>query len=247
MADLVPRTLWKKEFVGSNRSSKNEQRAIFSDIASFDTPKPSALIERVLQIATTSTDIVLDSFAGSATTAHAVLKLNAQDGGNRRFILTEMMDYAETITAERVRRVMTGYGEGNKAVAGLGGSFDYYTVGERLLQDDGLLNPAVGLASIRDYVAWTEGIPIGLCAPMTPTTSEGNASSSYWLGEALGLGIFFAWEDDRVTTLDLSQLTQLVKKSGRYLIYADQCALGTDFMRRHNIVYKKIPRDITRL
>lgn len=74
------------------------------------------------------------------------------------------MDYAETITAERVRRVMSGYGEGNKAVAGLGGSFDYYTVGERLLHDDGMLNPAVGLSAIRDYVVWTEGIPIGQCS-----------------------------------------------------------------------------------
>lgn len=67
-----------------------------------------------------------DSFAGSGTTAHAVLKLNAQDGGNRQFILCEMMDYADSITAERVRRVMSGYGEGSKRVEGSGGAFDYY-------------------------------------------------------------------------------------------------------------------------
>ena len=233
--------------VGFNQHASSELEQVFGHKAHFDTPKPVSLLERIIHVATRPDSIVLDSFAGSGTTAHAVLKLNAQDGGNRRFILTEMMNYAETITAERVRRVMDGYGEGNKAVAGLGGSFDYFTVGERLLQEDGLLNPAVGLSAIRDYVAWTDGIPIGQCSPMIPTVRDGNASSPYWLGEALGLGIFFAWEDDRSTTLDLSLLTQLVKKSGRYLIYADQCALSTDFMRRHNIVYKKIPRDITRL
>jgi adenine-specific DNA-methyltransferase len=130
---------------------------------------------------------------------------------------------------------------------GLGGSFDYYTVGEQLLLDDGMLNPAVGISAIRDYVAWTEGIPIGQCAPLIPVAKEGNASSPYWLGEAHNLGLFFVWEDTRTTTLDLSLLTQMVKQTGRYLIYADQCALGEDFMRRHNIVYKKIPRDITRL
>ncbi|MFH4263901.1 site-specific DNA-methyltransferase, partial [Acinetobacter baumannii] len=70
-------------------------------------------INYLLQIATQHKKdaLILDSFAGSATTAHAVLKLNNEDGGNRRFILSEMMDYAETVTAERVRRVMDGYGE----------------------------------------------------------------------------------------------------------------------------------------
>ncbi|AMK76540.1 MULTISPECIES: hypothetical protein [Methylomonas] len=105
------------------------------------------------------------------------------------------MDYAETITAERVRRAMTGYGEGTKVIAGLGGSFDYYTTGERLLQDDGMLNPTVGLSAIRDYVAWTEGIPIGQCAPLVPITTEGNASSPFWLGEAHGMELFFVWDD----------------------------------------------------
>lgn len=75
----------------------------------FDYPKPVRLIERVLQIATNKDSIVLDSFAGSGTTAHAVLDLNRKDGGNRKFILIEMMDYADTITAERVKRIILGY------------------------------------------------------------------------------------------------------------------------------------------
>lgn len=67
------------------------------------------LIAAVLQATTDEDSIILDSFGGSGTTAHAVLKQNAKDGGNRTFILIEMMDYAETVTAERVRRVMMGY------------------------------------------------------------------------------------------------------------------------------------------
>jgi adenine-specific DNA-methyltransferase len=226
---------------------------IFGDIfpntnkTDFPQPKSVDLIKEIIRTCTNKDEIILDSFAGTGTTAHAVLKLNAEDVSNRRFILIETMDYAETITAERVRRVMNGYGEGDKTVAWLGGSFDYYTVGERLLLDDGMLNPAVGLSAIRDYVAWTEGIPIGQCAPLVPIKTEGNASSPYWLGEANNLGLFFVWDDACATTLDLSLLNQLVKQPGRYLIYADQCALGEDFMRRYNIIYKKIPRDITRL
>jgi adenine-specific DNA-methyltransferase len=113
--------------------------------------------------------------------------------------------------------------------------------------EDGMLNPSVGLAAIRDYVAWNEGIPIGKCAPIVPSESTGNAASPYWLGESYGLGIFFVWNDNEATTLDLNLLSELVKQEGRYIIYADLCALGDEFMRRHGIIYKKIPRDITRL
>lgn len=94
--------------VGDNEDSKKEIIAIFGD-AVFDTPKPSSLIERIIQISTKANGLVLDSFAGSGTTAHAVLKANERDGGNRRFILVETEDYADTLTAERVRRVINGY------------------------------------------------------------------------------------------------------------------------------------------
>jgi len=67
------------------------------------------LLNRILELATDETSLVLDSFAGTATTAHAVLAQNAKDGGNRRFILVECEDYADTLTAERVRRVIKGY------------------------------------------------------------------------------------------------------------------------------------------
>lgn len=88
---------------------------MFDDKAPFDTPKPARLIEMVIKVACNKNSIILDSFAGSGTTAHAVLNMNRQDGGNRRFILIEMMDYADTITAERVKRVINGYGEGKKS------------------------------------------------------------------------------------------------------------------------------------
>ena len=68
--------------------------------------------------------LILDSFAGSGTTAHAVLNMNKADNGNRKFILVEMMDYADSITAERAKRVINGYGEGKNAVKGTGGNFN---------------------------------------------------------------------------------------------------------------------------
>jgi adenine-specific DNA-methyltransferase len=75
----------------------------------FEFPKPSSLLAELIEQATTTDSIILDSFAGSGTTAHAVLALNAKDGGNRNFILVECEEYADTLTAERVRRVINGY------------------------------------------------------------------------------------------------------------------------------------------
>nr|WP_258285584.1 site-specific DNA-methyltransferase [Fibrobacter succinogenes] len=107
---IVPLSIWLYEDVGHNQSAKQELKEIFPEEHNpFDTPKPTRLIERILQIATDKNSIILDSFAGSGTTAHAVLNMNKQDGGNRKFILVEMEDYADSITAERVRRVIKGY------------------------------------------------------------------------------------------------------------------------------------------
>lgn len=108
----VPQTIWLNQDVGHTQDAKKELLQILDFDTSDDvfvTPKPSDLLGRVLDIATSEKSVVLDSFSGSATTAHAVLKSNMKDNGNRRFILVECEDYADTLTAERVRRVIKGY------------------------------------------------------------------------------------------------------------------------------------------
>lgn len=110
MKGLPPSDLWiRLEKFGHNRNAKYELQAIFGGESPFATPKPSKLIESILDLAVSCDGLILDSFAGSGTTAHAVLRANKRDGGNRRFILVEMEDYADTLTAERVRRVINGY------------------------------------------------------------------------------------------------------------------------------------------
>lgn len=107
---MPPETIFYNSAVGSSRSAKAEVKAIFSDKDEvFETPKPVGLLDRVVAIGSTTESIILDSFAGSGTTAHAVLKANAADNGSRRFILVEGEDYADRLTAERVRRVIGGY------------------------------------------------------------------------------------------------------------------------------------------
>ncbi len=130
VGDLTPRTLWKKEDVGSNRTSKNELRALFPESESFDTPKPTKLIDRMLRLATTSeaSDLVVDFFAGSGTTGHAVFNANVEDGGNRRFLLVQLpepldqtigkMTTIAAITRERLRRAGRALKESSPMFAG---------------------------------------------------------------------------------------------------------------------------------
>ena len=106
--DIVPRTIWGYREVGSTQEATTEFQKIFPN-ETFISPKPVRLLKRVLELATNETSLVLDSFSGTATTAHAVLAQNAKDGGNRRFILVECEEYANSLTAERVRRVISGY------------------------------------------------------------------------------------------------------------------------------------------
>lgn len=111
MEGLPPSDLWiDLGRFGHNRNAKYELQSIFGGVAPFETPKPRKLIEAILEIAAGDDALVLDSFAGSGTTAHAVLSANARECANRRFILVEGEDYADTLTAERVRRVINGYG-----------------------------------------------------------------------------------------------------------------------------------------
>ena len=106
---LTPTTWWPHDQCGHNDEAKKEIKKILSGGLPFQTPKPVRLLRRIVSLVPESDAIFLDSFAGSGTTAHAVLEANKRDGGNRRFILVEMEDYADDLTAERVRRVIAGY------------------------------------------------------------------------------------------------------------------------------------------
>jgi adenine-specific DNA-methyltransferase len=133
VGELVPRTLWKKEDVGSNRSSKNEMRYLFPREVSFDTPKPERLMQRILHIATNPGDLVLDSFAGSGTTGAVAHKIG------RKWIMVEIGDHADTHIVPRLQKVIDGTDQGgiSKAVDWQGGGgFRYFTLAPSLLARD---------------------------------------------------------------------------------------------------------------
>nr|WP_319401701.1 site-specific DNA-methyltransferase [uncultured Carboxylicivirga sp.] len=222
--------------IGFNSVGTKQIKEIFTEKV-FDTPKPIELIEWVINLMDDDDGVVLDSFVGSGSTAHAVLSLNAKDGGNRKFILIEMEDYAENITAERVKRVIKGYGEDGKNVVGTGGSFDYYQLGRPLFLDNDMLNEEVSLEKIREYVWFSE--------TRQPYKAV-NQKEEHLLGVSNSSAYYFYYYKNELTTLDDSFLRRMKTKAEQYIIYADNCVLDDSLMQKYHITFKKIPRDITR-
>lgn len=235
--DVKPTTLWDFKDVNSERGTEMFIKYLGFNKADFPNPKPVGTIERVLKIATTQEDIILDSFAGSGTTAQAVLNMNKADGGNRKFILIEMMDYADNITAERVKRVINGYGEGKNAVEGTGGNFSYYELGDTLMNGDEL-NEDVGIDKIREYVYFTE---------TKSRLSEPKADEPYYLETHISTAYYFFYDKENITTLNREFLHTVKTKADCYVIYADICTLSDVELEKYHITFKKIPRDITKL
>ena len=234
----VATNFWPADEVGTTDGAKRLLARIFDGTSPFDTPKPPELVERCIQLATSDNALVLDSFAGSGTTAHAVMRLNGTDDGSRRCILVEMMDYADTITAERVRRVIRGYGEGKNAVEGIDSGFSYYELGPALFRADGSLDPGVTREQLARYVWASE------CRePYADRTGE----HPYLLGEHSQAVYYLAWEPDQETVLSFDLLRELPLKGSPTVIYADRCTIAPERLEAMGIVFKQVPRQIARI
>ena len=221
---------------GTNADATAIIKDIFGEKV-FETPKPLSLIEWITSLHSAEDAIILDSFAGSGTTAHAVLNANVIEGGSRRFILIEMMDYADTITAERVKRVISGYGDGKKAVSGTGGNFSYYELGAPIFNGDNL-NEDISEDEIRKYVYFTE-----TKQPLETRKED----EPYYMGTHMDVSYYFNYEKDRITTLNRDFLHTVKTKSDSYVMYADLCTLSQRELENWHITFKKIPRDISKL
>ena len=209
----------------------------------FAFPKPTALIQRVISYCAPPGSIVLDSFAGSGTTGHAVLRQNAEDGGNRQFILVEMDSHiAKNVTAERVKRVSHGYTNAKgAAVPGLspaGGGFQFCTLSaEPLFTPQGQIRDDVTFAQLAEFVWFAE----------TGTGYTGSATSPL-LGAHEGCGIYLLYngilKDKTVAggnVLTGQVYAVLPPFDGPKTIYAAACRLGAPRLQREQIVFKQTP------
>jgi adenine-specific DNA-methyltransferase len=240
----VPATWWAHDFAGHTDASKKELRDILGHGSQLDffTPKPTLLIQRVLQVVTGPNDLVLDSFAGSGTTGHAVLELNKRDGGNRRFILVEMEStIAREITVERVKRVAEGFTNARgQPVEKLGGGFRFCELGEPLFDENGTIRKLVRFCDLARHVYFTEtGEPLPRervkNSPLLGVTSNGVAIYLLYNGILADRSV----NGGNILTGKTQAL--LPEHSGPKVVYAAGSRLSNARLKRENITFKQTP------
>ncbi|MBM3327616.1 MAG: site-specific DNA-methyltransferase [Calditrichaeota bacterium] len=207
-------------------------------------PKPVELISYLISLITTPESIILDSFAGSGTTAHAVLSLNNKYGSNRKFIVIECEDYVNTLTAERIRRVIKGVinSKDPQLKVGLGGGFRYVELGPTLFDAEGRIRPEITYAELAHHIHFTEtGEPL----------SETGLSTAPLLGISKGSAIYLLYngilKDKRANggnVLTKAILERLPVFDGPKIIYGTACRLGQKFLNERGITFRQIPYEI---
>lgn len=231
--------------MGTFSDAKDEVAEIFGSRDSFDTPKPSKMIRELIRVATKKDDIVLDSFAGSGTTGQAVLELNNEDQGSRKFVLVEMVDgISDTITAERVRRVIKGIpkAKSKNLQKGLGGSFSYFSLGDAIDE--------VGILSGKKLPSYEQ---MARYLFYTATGEEFDEKTvnetTNFIGKSKEYEVYLFYKPDteylKNTALNLDKATGLPKFNGkRRLVFAPAKYLDQEHLDKYNIDFAQLPFEI---
>ena len=214
-------------------------KEIFGKVV-FDFPKPYQMIRDFIVWTTSKEDIILDSFAGTGPTAHAVLALNKEDGGNRKFILVECEDsIAKDITAERLKRVIQGYSYEKSSgqeikVERLGGGFKFLELGNPLFDKHKQIIGQPSYEDLAGYIYFTE---------THSTIDWGKASRGDWyVGENGGVNYFIIYGGKNELGEEFLQIAKCYQ--GKKVVYADAVMIDDDELERFDIIFKQIPYEI---
>ena len=229
---------------GSNADATRELKEIFG-AKIFDTPKPTCLLEWLIGLHADENAIVLDSFAGSGATGHAVLSLNLDDGGKRRFIMVECEDCADSITAERIRRVIKGVPKAKDEALkkGLRGSFSFFELGkpielESVLEGDSLPS----YEELARYVFYT--------ATGEEFDEKAVKEKKHFIGESKNYQVYLLYEPDitklknLALTLETAKGLPPLKKDKRRLVFAPTKYLDQEHLDQYQIDFAQLPFEI---
>ena len=208
---VTPMTIWKYTEVGHSQDATKALKKIFDGQSVFIYPKPVDLIKRCLELYSDKNSIVLDAFAGSGTTGHAVINLNKSDGGERKFILIEEKEYCKTITAERVKRV--------------GGSFDYCRLGAELFDETGAINSCVKSEELAAYI-WHKFTGKPYTEKNSPLIGIHNGTAYYLLPKEI---------------LTTKLLETLPPHDGAKIIFGAAFLIDEENLKLRGITFQQIP------
>jgi len=239
---VLPSVVYK-----DRRASMKKLRQIMGfDI--FANPKDEEVMTKLFEATTNHNDIILDSFAGSGTSAHSVLQLNQLDGVNRKFILVELEeDIAKNVTAERLKRVINGYevkkqNGTTEKVEGLGGGFRYCKLGEPLFDQYGNVREGVTFNQLAYHIFFSEtGVPLKENAKLdTPLIGKYKGTAYYLLFN----GILGDKTVNGGNVLTSKVLESLPKYKGDKIIFGMACRLSAARLKNENISFRQIPVEI---
>lgn len=227
-----PKTLfYKPEYSSGNGTA--QLKKIFSDKV-FNNPKPVDLIKDLIFLATNDNDLVLDSFAGSGTTGHAVLELNKEDDGKRKFILVELEeDIAGPVTAHRLKKVVEGY-TGAKYSGGTGQGFEFLELNGELFGKDGFINQSAAYEDLASYIFYTE----------TKAYTELSSIKSPFIGSHGSTTYYLVFNKAGDNLLGDKLFNELKNTGGKKVIFADKTLIDEEDLLKHDIVFKQIPYEL---
>ncbi len=246
-----PDVFLSPEIVGFNKEGTSELRDIFGEGGVFPQPKPIKFIKFLLELLRSKDAIILDSFAGSGTTAHAVMEQNREDGGSRRFILVEVEPkIAREITAVRLERVSEGYTYEQKGrlqnVFGTGGTFSYYHVGETFSEKQ-----EIPFSEMAQLLFFKEtGTPMAVDIALSLVEGDRPAYSSCttnekrqraFLGSADGIGVYLLNSDDILTE---ELISRLPRHDGMKIIHCGGTQLTEATLKHHGITFRQMPYNL---
>lgn len=235
---------YEKIYFSKEKIKKVKARSIIYDVANtadaskilteifgtkdrFDTPKPVELIKFLIKHCTDDESIVLDSFAGSGTTGHAVLDLNKEDDGDRKFILIEMEDHvAKDITAERIKRAVKKYDYNN--------GFEYCELSKPLFNEKGYIEEECDFNQFATYIYFTE----------TQNNIDPKAIDGNFIGEKTDTEYYLIYKEKGKNVLNKSFLKKVRKSEAKKIVYADFCELDEKILEDTGIVFKQIPYEV---
>jgi adenine-specific DNA-methyltransferase len=234
---IIPRSLWHYDDVGHTQQAMLESKNLFGQEAFFATPKPERLLRRVLEIATKPGDLVLDSFLGSGTTAAVAHKMG------RRWVGVEMGEHARTHCVPRLKKVVEGEQGGVSRDVNWegGGGFSFYTLGERMFDDNEQINPAIGFAALASHIIFSEtGKATTRRQFDTPLIGEHEGSAYYLLFNGI-LGEKSAKGGNVLTKAILKGLPPF---DGPKIIYGEACLIPEEQHEELGIVFRMTPYSI---
>ena len=245
-------TLWNEKEI-NNENGKEVLRELFQGKCPLDFPKSVDLIKKCIKLGTSKDSVILDSFAGSGTTAQAVLNLNKEDGGNRKFILVECEDYADKITAERVRRVIKGVSKAKdeNLKKGLGGSFTYCTLGSEISEENLLKGKSLpSYEVLSKYVFYTA---------TGKTIEKFKPNDNFYITKVNGDTAFFVIykaskkflaSNDSALSLERKEIIQKImkqKKCSKAIVFASACFYSLKELSQERINFCQLPFAIHRI